>query len=72
MMDWTDCPIVTTDPAKLGGEPTLRDTRLPISAITDNYDDGVGLPEIAALFDVDEADVSAILMHREGVLGPLE
>ena len=36
--DWSDCPLVETIPCKVSGAPLLRNTRLPVYAITGNYD----------------------------------
>ena len=38
MIDWSDCPLVEVIPGKVGGAPLLKDTRLPVEAITGNYD----------------------------------
>ncbi len=37
-MDWSDCPLVEIIPGKVSGAPLLRNTRLPVEAITGNYD----------------------------------
>jgi hypothetical protein len=36
--DWSDCPLVEVIPGKVSGAPLLKDTRLPVEAITGNYD----------------------------------
>lgn len=36
--DWSDCPLVEIIPGKMSGAPLLRNTRLPVDAITGNYD----------------------------------
>jgi len=36
--DWSDCPLVEVIPGKVGGAPLLKNTRLPVDAITGNYD----------------------------------
>jgi uncharacterized protein (DUF433 family) len=38
MIDWSDCPLVEVIPSKVGGAPLLKNTRLPVEAITGNYD----------------------------------
>jgi len=38
MLDWSDCPLVEIIPGKVSGAPLLKDTRLPVGAITGNYD----------------------------------
>ena len=37
-VDWSDCPLVEVIPGKVGGAPLLKNTRLPVDAITGNYD----------------------------------
>jgi len=37
-VDWSDCPLVEIIPGKVSGAPLLKDTRLPVEAITSNYD----------------------------------
>jgi uncharacterized protein (DUF433 family) len=36
--DWSDCPLVEIVPGKVSGAPLLKNTRLPVDAITGNYD----------------------------------
>jgi len=36
--DWSDWPLVEMVPGKASGEPLRKDTRLPVDAITGNYD----------------------------------
>ena len=37
-LDWSQCPLVEVIPGKVSGAPLLKDTRLPVEAITGNYD----------------------------------
>lgn len=37
-IDWSDCPLVEIIPGKVSGAPLLKNTRLPVDAITGNYD----------------------------------
>ncbi len=37
-VDWSECPLVEVIPGKVSGAPLLKDTRLPVEAITGNYD----------------------------------
>ena len=37
-LDWSECPLVETIPGKVSGVPLLKNTRLPVEAITGNYD----------------------------------
>jgi uncharacterized protein (DUF433 family) len=37
-IDWSECPLVEIIPGKVSGAPLLKNTRLPVEAITGNYD----------------------------------
>jgi|SRR5580693_5926425 uncharacterized protein (DUF433 family) len=37
-LDWSQCPLVEVIPGKVSGAPLLKNTRLPVEAITGNYD----------------------------------
>jgi uncharacterized protein (DUF433 family) len=37
-VDWSKCPLVELIPGKMSGVPLLKNTRLPVEAITGNYD----------------------------------
>jgi uncharacterized protein (DUF433 family) len=37
-VDWSQCPLVEVIPGKVSGAPLLKNTRLPVEAITGNYD----------------------------------
>jgi uncharacterized protein (DUF433 family) len=51
-IDWTGCELVEQVPGKVSGAPLLKNTRLPVEAILENYDafvDIEGLSPDAAL-----------------------
>jgi uncharacterized protein (DUF433 family) len=37
-VNWTECPLVEVIPGKVSGAPLLKNSRLPVEAITSNYD----------------------------------
>jgi uncharacterized protein (DUF433 family) len=37
-VDWSHCELVEVIPGKVSGAPPLKNTRLPVEAITGNYD----------------------------------
>ena len=45
------------------GVPVLRGTRMPVSAIVDNFDYGVSVAEIAEQFEIPRWSVEAILAY---------
>ena len=60
-IDWSTCLLVETNPRVQSGAPVLRGTRLPVSAVVDNFDYGVSVAEIAQQFEIPPASVEAIL-----------
>lgn len=65
-VDWSNCPLVEVDPQIQGGAPVLRGTRLPASAIVDNAEYGLSVPEISQQFEVSQAQVREILTYANG------
>lgn len=50
-LDWAQCAAVERDPQKLSGAWVFRGTRIPVSAVFENLEDGLSIHEIVALFD---------------------
>lgn len=65
IIDWSECPLVEVKPKVQSGAPVLRGTRLPVSAIVDNFDYGVSVTEIAEQFEVPQGSVEAILAYAK-------
>jgi uncharacterized protein (DUF433 family) len=73
VIDWSECPLVEVIPGKVSGAPLLKNTRLPVEAITTNYDafrDG-GLSHEAAIAETLDCyplagvdNIRAILSYR--------
>jgi uncharacterized protein (DUF433 family) len=64
-IDWSECALVEIRPQVQSGAPVLRGTRLPVSAIVDNFDYGVSVAEIAKQFEVRPDLVEAILAYAK-------
>jgi uncharacterized protein (DUF433 family) len=64
-IDWTDCPLVEVKPGVQSGAPVLRDTRMPVNAIVDNFEFGVDVEEIAEQFEVPADRIEAILAYAQ-------
>ena len=64
-IDWSRCSIVEIHPRVQSGAPVVLGTRLPVSAIVDNFDFGVSPKEIASQFEVSEEIVLAILAYAK-------
>jgi uncharacterized protein (DUF433 family) len=64
MLDWTTCPAVERDAAKLSGAWTFRGTRVPLSALFENIEGGATVEQFLAWFPgVSRAHVDAVLEH---------
>ena len=64
MLDWSSCPAVERDPRRLGGTWVFGGTRVPVSALFENLEDGVQVAQFVELFlgvTVDQA--RAVLDH---------
>ena len=64
-IDWSQCPLVEANPRVQSGAPVLRGTRVPVSAIVDNFDYGVSVAEISEQFQVGQDRVQAILTYAK-------
>jgi uncharacterized protein (DUF433 family) len=51
MLDWSKCPAVESVPGKLSGTWVFRGTRVPVSAVFENLEDGLTINEIVQMFD---------------------
>jgi len=64
MIDWSTCPEVERDAARLGGAWTFRGTRVPVSALFENLEEGARVQDFIAWFPGVSADqVRAVLEH---------
>ncbi len=64
-IDWSECPLVEIKPGVQSGAPVLRGTRMPVSAIVDNFEYGVTVAEIAEQFEVPPDRVEAVLTYAK-------
>ena len=51
MLDWSNCLAVESVPGKLSGAWVFRGTRVPVSAVLENLEDGLTINEIVQMFD---------------------
>jgi uncharacterized protein (DUF433 family) len=63
--DWSECPLVEIKPGVQSGAPVLRGTRMPVSAIVDNFDYGLSVAEIAKQFEISSERVEAIVTYAK-------
>jgi uncharacterized protein (DUF433 family) len=64
-IDWSRCSFVEANPQILGGAPVLRGTRMPVSAIVDNFDYGLSVAEIMEQFDVAKENIEEVLEYAK-------
>ena len=61
-LDWSRCPAVESVPGKVSGAWVFRDTRMPVSAVFENLEDGVTIDELIDLYDgLTREQVEAVL-----------
>ena len=64
-IDWSQCPLVEANPRVQSGAPVLRGTRLPVSAVVDNFDHGLSEQEVSEQFQVPLDQVQAVLAYAK-------
>jgi uncharacterized protein (DUF433 family) len=50
-LDWSECTAVESVPGRVSGAWVFRGTRIPVSAVFENLEDGLTIDEIAQMFD---------------------
>lgn len=64
MIDWSACPAAERDPERRSGVWVFRDTRVPVSALFENLEDGASISDFIQWFPgVTEEQVRAVLEH---------
>jgi uncharacterized protein (DUF433 family) len=65
LIDWSDCALVETKANVQSGAPVLRGTRMPASAIVENFDYGVSVDEIAEQFELPADQIQALVAYAQ-------
>jgi uncharacterized protein (DUF433 family) len=64
MIDWSSCPDVERDPARVSGAWLFRGTRVPVSALFENLEEDATLHDFVAWFPgVTSAQAKSVLEH---------
>ena len=64
MLDWSTCPAVERDPQRLSGTWVFRGTRVPVSALFENLEDGGRIDQFIDWFPgVTAEQVRVVLDH---------
>ena len=50
-LDWSQCPVVESVPGKVSGAWVFRGTRMPVSVVFENLEDGITIDELVTLYD---------------------
>jgi len=50
-LDWSKCAAVESVPGRLGGAWVFRGTRIPVTAVFENLEDGLAIDQVAALYE---------------------
>ncbi len=64
MLDWSSCSAVERDPQRVSGGWVFRGTRVPVSALFENLEDGVQITQFVEWFPgVTIEQVHVVLDH---------
>ncbi|MDH4329710.1 MAG: DUF433 domain-containing protein [Nitrospira sp.] len=64
MIDWSSCPAVERDPERVSGAWVFRGTRVPVTALFQNLEDGAQVSDFIVWFPgVTLEQVRAVLEH---------
>ena len=50
-LDWSQCTAVESVPGRVSGAWVFRGTRIPVSAVFENLEDGLTIDQIVQMFD---------------------
>jgi uncharacterized protein (DUF433 family) len=50
-LDWSQCDALESVPGKMSGAWVFRGTRIPVSTVFENLEDGLNVDEIVAMFE---------------------
>ena len=71
MLDWSSCPAVERNPDVVSGAWVFRGTRVPVSALFENIEDGATVGQFIEWFPgVEREQVDAVLEHAARSLQP--
>jgi len=61
ILDWSQCPGVESVPDRLHGAWVFRGTRMPVSAVFENFEAGATIHEIADWFHLSTGQIVEVL-----------
>jgi uncharacterized protein (DUF433 family) len=60
-LDWSQCPAVESVPGKVSGAWVFRGTRMPVSTVFENLEDGMTVDEVMEQFPVTREQIKTVL-----------
>jgi uncharacterized protein (DUF433 family) len=61
-LDWSQCPAVESVPGKVSGAWVLKGTRMPVSAIFENLEEGANIDDILQWYEgLNREQVKAVI-----------
>ena len=69
-LDWSQCPAVESVPGRVSGAWVFRGTRMPVSVVFENLEDGMSIDEIMEQWPVTREQVKAVLEFAARSLDP--
>jgi uncharacterized protein (DUF433 family) len=51
VLDWSQCPAVESVPGRVSGAWVFRGTRMPVSVVFENLEDGITIDQLVELYD---------------------
>ena len=70
VLDWSQCPAVESVPGRLRGAWVFRNTRMPVSAVFENFEAGASIEEIIEQFDLTREQIKTVLEFAARSLDP--
>ena len=70
-LDWSQCSAVESVPGRVSGAWVFRGTRMPVSIVFENLEDGMTIEEIMEQFPVTREQVMAVLEFAARSLDPV-
>lgn len=64
MIDWNSCPAVERHPERLGGAWVFRGTRVPVTSLFENLEDGAQIAEFVEWFPGVTAEQARVVLEH--------
>jgi uncharacterized protein (DUF433 family) len=60
-LDWTECPVIESDPEKHHGDLVFKNTRLPVAIVFQCLADNASIDDIIDWYGADPEQIRAVL-----------